>query len=177
MEDSAPARTTNAKDLVITDLLSYRLHRVASAFERGAALQFRREFDVSLGEWRALALVAAGKANTLNRIAKMANIDPAQMSRVVSKLVDRGFVTRSSGPGNSSPIALTEQGRATYEGLISAARARNAAFMSVLSREEIQHLDAALEKLATIAIAMEKAERTRAAGARETNASANSNGS
>src|SRR5690606_41951549 len=89
MEGSAPARTTNAKDLVITDLLSYRLHRVASAFERGAALQFRREFDVSLGEWRALALVAAGKANTLNRIAKMANIDPAQMSRVVSKLVDR----------------------------------------------------------------------------------------
>ena len=61
--------------------------------------------------------------------------------------------------------------------MISAARARNAAFLSVLSREEIQHLDAALEKLATIAIAMEKAERTRAAGARETNASANSNGS
>ena len=153
-------------DRVITELLSYRLHRVASAFERGAALLFRREFDVSLGEWRALALLASGQANTLNRIARMAGIDPAQMSRIIAKLVDQGYVVRSSGPGNSSPLSLTERGLATYEGLISAARARNTAFLSVLDRDEITALDSALEKLLTIAIAMEKAERSRAADSR-----------
>lgn len=148
---------------MITELLSYRLHRVANAFERGAALLFRREFDVSLGEWRALALLAGGKANTLNRIALLAGIDRAQMSRIVSKLAERGFVERSSGPGNSSPISLTESGQRTYNGLIAAARARNTIFLSVLTPEEIEHLDSALEKLATLAIAMERAERGRAA--------------
>jgi DNA-binding MarR family transcriptional regulator len=163
MAEQANGRGADSEDLVITELLSYRLHRVASAFARGAALAFRREFDVSIGEWRALALVGGGRANTLNRIAKLAGIDPAQMSRVVAKLAERGLVTRSSGPGNSSVIALTEEGQATYDGLIAAARARNAAFLSALSRKQVRYVDDALEKLATVAIAMERAERSRAA--------------
>lgn len=156
----APTREDNGP--VITDLLSYRLHRVASAFERGAALRFRREFDVSLGEWRALALLSAGKANTLNRLARLAGLDRAQMSRVVSKLADRGLVTRSTGPGNSSPIALTEEGLRMYEGLISAARTRNTAFLGALTEQEIMDLDSALDKLLTIAIGLEHAERASA---------------
>jgi DNA-binding MarR family transcriptional regulator len=153
-------------DVVITDLFSYSLHRVASAFERGAALLFRREFDVSLGEWRALALVASGRANTTNRVARLAGIDPAQMSRVIARLVDRGYISRSDGPGNTSVLALTTSGTATYEGLISAARARNEAFLSALDRDEVATLNRALEKLATIAIALEKVERSRAADAK-----------
>ena len=45
----------------IRDLISYQLARTASLMSRGAALRYRREFDVSLGEWRALALLAAGE--------------------------------------------------------------------------------------------------------------------
>ena len=147
---------------VINELLSYRLHRVASAFERGAALRFRREFDVSLGEWRALALLSAGKADTLNRLARLAGLDGAQMSRIISKLVDRGLVSRSSGPGNSSPIALTDEGVSLYNGLIAAARARNAAFLGSLSTQEITILDSALDTLLTVAIGLEHAERAAA---------------
>jgi DNA-binding MarR family transcriptional regulator len=162
MEDSASSRDARSAELVITGLLSYRLHRVANAFQRGAALLFRREFDVSLGEWRALALIGSGVANTSNRIARLAGIDPAQMSRIITKLADRGLITRGSGPGNSSPLSLTpDLGVSTYEGLIAAARARNTAFLSVLTDDEIKHLDSALEKLAATAIGMERAERAR----------------
>lgn len=158
-EDSGGA---NSDGLVITDLLSYRLHRVASAFERSAALRFRREFDVSLGEWRALALLSAGKANTLNRLARLAGLDRAQMSRVVTKLAERGLVVRTSGPGNSSPISLTDDGVRIYEGLIAAARERNSTFLGSLSEHEIATLDAVLDKLLTLAIGMEHAERAAA---------------
>lgn len=156
MVQSTSGGETLATDLVITELLSFRLHRVVNAFERSAALLFRREFDVSLGEWRALALLGGGAASTTNRIARLAGIDPAQMSRIVTKLVDRGFVVRSSGPGNSSPISLTPAGRRTYRGLIAAARARNTAFLAALTEDEIVHLNSALEKLANLAIAMER---------------------
>jgi DNA-binding MarR family transcriptional regulator len=152
----------DGNDVVITDLLSYRLHRVASAFERSAALRFRREHDVSLGEWRALALLAAGKANTLNRLARLAGLDRAQMSRVVTKLGERGLVARSSGPGNSSPISLTEDGVRVYEGLIAAARERNSTFLGSLSEHETATLDAVLDKLLMLAIGMEHAERAAA---------------
>lgn len=159
-DERATARADDGP--VITELLSYRLHRVASAFERGAALRFRREFDVSLGEWRALALLSAGKANTLNRLSRLAGLDGAQMSRIISKLVDRNLVTRSSGPGNSSPIALTDEGVSLYNGLIAAARARNTAFLDALSRQEIKVLDSALDELLTVAIGLEHAERAAA---------------
>ncbi|MFC6018359.1 MarR family winged helix-turn-helix transcriptional regulator [Plantactinospora solaniradicis] len=157
MVEATAGGETLATDMVITELLSFRLHRVVNAFERSAALLFRREFDVSLGEWRALALLGGGVASTTNRIARLAGIDPAQMSRIVTKLVDRGFVVRSSGPGNSSPISLTPAGRRTYRGLIAAARIRNTAFLSALTEDEIVHLNSALEKLATLAIGMERA--------------------
>lgn len=164
MEDSASSRDDRSAELVITGLLSYRLNRAANAFQRGAALLFRREFDVSLGEWRALALIGAGAANTSNRIARLAGIDPAQMSRIITKLADRGLITRTSGPGNSSPLSLTpDLGVRTYEGLIDAARERNRAFLSVLTEDEMKHLDSALEKLAAAAIGMERAERARLA--------------
>ena len=43
----------------IKDLLSYRLHQVANLLSRGAELRYRREFGVSLWEWRSVALLAA----------------------------------------------------------------------------------------------------------------------
>ena len=156
MVDEAARRQTGP---VITELLSYRLHRVANAFERGAALLFRKEFDVSLGEWRALALIASGAATTTNRIARLAGIDPAQMSRIITKLAERGYPTRPSGPRNSAPLSLTAEGMRVYEGLIAAARARNDAFFAALTEDEILHLDSALEKLAKVAISMERAMR------------------
>ena len=43
----------------IRELLSYRLHQVANLLSRGAELRYRREFGVSLWEWRRSALLAA----------------------------------------------------------------------------------------------------------------------
>lgn len=163
MSKSTSDSGSDDDSMVITDLLSYRLHRVANAFERSAAIAFRREFDVSLGEWRALALLASGAANTLNRIARRANLDRGQMSRVVTKLVARGWVARSTGPGNSSPMSLTPEGRRVYEGLIAVGRRRNTAFLGALTAREIEYLDRSLNKLFALAIDMEHAERAVAA--------------
>ena len=44
---------------MIRDLLSYRLHEVANLLSRGAELRYRREFGVSLWEWRTIALLGA----------------------------------------------------------------------------------------------------------------------
>ncbi|MER7130793.1 MarR family winged helix-turn-helix transcriptional regulator [Streptosporangium saharense] len=150
----------NVRNLVpIAELLSYRLSRTSAALSRGAALRYRREFDVTLGEWRAIALIASDPTLTLNRLARRAGLDKAQMSRIVTKLTERGLVNRTAGSGRTSQLALTETGVEVYRGLIHAANERDATFLAVLSPEERKVLVGALDKLADLALDMERQER------------------
>lgn len=157
------AQRTDGRDPVpISELLSYRLSRTSSAMSRSAALRYRREFDVSLGEWRAIALIASDPTLTLNRLARRAGLDKAQMSRVVSRLTERGLVNRTAGSGRTSQLALTEDGTRVYRGLIAAANERDAAFLEILSADEADTLLRALDKLADLALAVEQREREHA---------------
>lgn len=157
---TAMAERADGRDLVpISGLLSYRLSRTSSAMSRSAAVRYRREFDVSLGEWRAISLIAADPTLTLNRLARRAGLDKAQMSRVVSRLTERGFVDRTAGSGRTSQLALTAEGTHVYRGLISAANERDAEFLAALTPEEAATLSGALDKLADLALAVEERER------------------
>ena len=81
----------------IQDLLSYKLHRVANLLSRGAELRYRREFGVSLLEWRTLALLgAAEEPMSLVQLARAAGVDKGQLSRVVTGLASRRLVRRDN---------------------------------------------------------------------------------
>jgi DNA-binding MarR family transcriptional regulator len=147
----------------IRDLLSYRMHMVANLLSRGAELRYRREFGVSLWEWRTIALLGAAEAAlSLGHLARAAGIDKSQMSRVVSGLAKRRIVLREAHPGDGRGIHLTlsKPGRRVYEGLIRAASERDEVFRNCLSTKEKSVFDKALAKLAGQAralIANEKA--------------------
>lgn len=135
----------------IRDLLSYRLHVVANLLSRGAELRYRREFGVSLWEWRTVALLGgAAGAQSLNDLARAAGIDKSQMSRVVSGLAARRLVLRAidADDGRGVKLTLTRAGRSLYQGLIRAAAQRNDAFLDCLNAKERAAFDAALDKLA-----------------------------
>jgi DNA-binding MarR family transcriptional regulator len=136
---------------VIRDLLSYRLHVVANLLSRSAELRYRREFGVSLWEWRTVALLgAATEPLSLNELARAAGIDKGQMSRVVSGLTRRRLVLRAPDASDARGIrlALSKSGRKLYRGLIHAAGERDAMFTNCLSKSEMHAFDAALAKLA-----------------------------
>ncbi len=143
-------RVQSSSEIPIRDLISYRLARTSSLMSRGAALRYRREFDVSLGEWRALALLATGAPQSLMQLARAAGLDKAQMSRVVASLIERDLVVRDTAPqrGRAVELSLSPSGRETYSGLIAAASERDRAFRSALEPHELATLDAALGKLA-----------------------------
>ena len=135
---------------MIRELLSYRLHVVANLLSRGAELRYRREFGVSLWEWRTLALLgAAAGPLSLNHLAHAAGIHKSQMSRVVSALTERKLVARTTDEedGRGVQLALSKPGRKLYEGLIIAASDRDAAFRNCLSAQERTALDRILTKL------------------------------
>ena len=135
----------------IRDLLSFKLHRVANLLSRGAELRYRREFGVSLWEWRTIALLGAGtEPLSLNHLAHAAGIHKSQMSRVVSGLAKRRLVVRDTNAEDARGVHLTlsKSGRKLYQGLINAAAERDAAFRNCLTRDEKQALDRVLAKLA-----------------------------
>jgi len=135
----------------IRDLLSYRVHRVANLLSRGAELRYRREFGVSLWEWRTIALLgAADEPLSLGHLAHAAGIDKSQMSRVVAGLTKRRIVLREAHPGDGRGVrlTLTKSGRKIYDGLIRAAAQRDSAFRGCLTKNENQAFDRILTKLA-----------------------------
>jgi DNA-binding MarR family transcriptional regulator len=135
----------------IRELLSYRVHLVANLLSRGAELRYRREFGVSLWEWRTIALLGAAEdPQSLGHLAHAAGIDKSQMSRVVSGLAKRRIVLREAHPGDGRGVRLTlsKAGRRVYQGLIRAASERDETFRNCLSEKEKDVFERALTKLA-----------------------------
>ncbi|HEX2332550.1 MAG TPA: MarR family transcriptional regulator [Burkholderiales bacterium] len=146
----------------IRDLLSYRVHLVANLLSRGAELRYRREFGVSLWEWRTIALLGASEEPlSLGDLARAAGIDKSQMSRVVSGLAKRRLVLRAADPGDGRGVrlTLTKTGQRLYTGLIRAAGERDALFRNCLSKGEKKAFERALIKLAGQARALIEEER------------------
>ena len=135
----------------IRELLSYRLHQVANLLSRGAEMRYRREFGVSLWEWRTVALLGgAVEPQSLNQLARAAGMDKGQMSRVVSGLTRRRIVYRGTDANDARGIrlSLTRTGKTLYQRLIRAAAERNSAFLGCLSAKERDCLEQAMTKLA-----------------------------
>lgn len=135
----------------IRELLSYRLHRVANLLSRGAELRYRREFGVSLWEWRTVALLGgASEPQSLNDLARAAGMDKSQMSRVVAGLTKKKIVVRESDArdGRGIRLSLALRGKALYRKLIHAASERNDAFLGCLTAKERASLDSIMTKLA-----------------------------
>ncbi|MEO8143157.1 MAG: MarR family transcriptional regulator [Betaproteobacteria bacterium] len=135
----------------IRELLSYRLHQVANLLSRGAEMRYRREFGVSLWEWRSVALLGGvGEPQSLNDLARAAGVDKGQMSRVVSGLTRRKLVSRETDANDARGIrlSLTRSGKNLYQKLIGAAAERNSAFLDCLNATERKCLEQAMTKLA-----------------------------
>lgn len=137
----------------IRDLLSYRIHQLANALSRGAALRYRWDFDVSLMEWRILALLGDFAPLTLTDLARQGGLDKGLASRAVSGLVERGLVRRSTSREDARELALglTAPGHKAFRGLMRAACERDDSFLGALSAEERVVVDRAILKLLAVA--------------------------
>ncbi len=153
MPGRAAKTSVDSASKTIKDLLSYRIHRLANALSQGAARRYRAEFDVSLMEWRILALLGDFAPMTLKELALESGLDKSLASRTVSGLVDRRLILRATGAEDAREVSLrlTAAGRRTYEGLIQSARARDAAFSAALEAGEQAVLEGLIEKLMLVA--------------------------
>jgi DNA-binding MarR family transcriptional regulator len=130
------------------ELLGFQIGSTADALRKSAALRMRREHDVSLAQLRALALIEHLQPVRLRDVAADAGADKAQISRVVTSLVSRGYVARRAlaGDARSAHLELTDSGRDKVTALFRSLEDRDRAIRAGFTPAELEQFTSFLAR-------------------------------
>jgi DNA-binding MarR family transcriptional regulator len=116
-------------------LASFRLHVLARLSERMHELQYKRMFGLNLRECRIIGITGGHGESSFRRIHEESNLDRAQVSRLINRLVKRGLLRKENDPADqrSVKVMLTERGRTVHRALHAAATELNEEWLAPLS--------------------------------------------
>jgi len=117
----------------------------------GAELRQEAAAGFSVPHYHVLARLSHGTRN-LSELAQCQAVAPPTMSRTVSALVERGWLTRSQDPRDRRCviISLTDEGRAYFESLHTRAEEYMVGLVASLSAEQREVLLTGLEILRSL---------------------------
>ncbi len=129
--------------------LPFRLSRLAERLSDRMAAECCRPFELSLPEWRILALLGQHGALPNSEIMPRALLDKARMSRAVHCLLDLGYIKRRLMPDDQRRLTLelTASGRQVYEQAAALALALQERLLAAIPDEERATFWQALLKL------------------------------
>jgi DNA-binding MarR family transcriptional regulator len=145
---------------VFRRLLAWQINSASDALRRGSALRLKREHDISLVEWRTIALIGAMQPVRLRDVAAESAADKAQISRIVSGLVRRGVVERQAyaGDARSAYLQLTPEGIALASKLAAIADDRDQALRSAVDETALAVMLDTLAAVTAKALALSQEE-------------------
>lgn len=118
--------------------------------ERELARDLQSHFNLAVADWRVLALTCARGSSSAAKICVAFEIDRAEVSRAVSRLLKSGLVQREPDPDHRQKMNIipTDAGKAIFD---RAQVLRNDYFTAILqdlSPEESRNFQTALERIA-----------------------------
>jgi DNA-binding MarR family transcriptional regulator len=133
----------------IEDVITFRLQRLVAIGERAGHDWSQRMFDLSLNEWRLLALVKGRAPARAGGLADLLSMDKSQTSRVTKSLLNKGLIRSFPDPDDGRAVALepTQEGVVLYRRVFAEVMRSNERVLDVLSVEEVQAFDTILNKL------------------------------
>jgi len=126
----------------IRHLFSYNLQRMASVSSLIATRYMLDDFQLTVQEWRALAVLDFLGDAPLYIIAQRAGIQKSQTSRLITDLSKRGYIQRKRHPSDkrSTLLSLTETGKDLVQRILAQSRVRNRRMLGSLNDEERRQL-------------------------------------
>jgi len=136
-------------DFQLDDFLPYLLNRAAEATSLEFQQYYKQRYGMLRTEWRVLFHLGRYGPLTAKAICTRANIHKTKVSRAVSALAQRRFITRQTVPDDRrhEVLTLTKAGELAFEDLLQAAEAYNAELAATFSDDEKTLLQMALRKL------------------------------
>jgi DNA-binding MarR family transcriptional regulator len=140
---------TTRPHLVLDNYLPYLINRVGSAVAETYTAEALAKRNLSLAMWRVLAALSNNGEQRQIDLVTMTSIDASTMSRLVTRLVRAGLVTRSRSKISNREVVveLSSKGRTTVEGLIPIAKDMEKAASAGISGKELEVVKKALRAM------------------------------
>lgn len=150
----------NGANLNVEDFLTFRLTRLSNSLRNNLTKPYLEEFELSLPEWRLLALVTRFSPLRFSELTQRSSMDKGQVSRTLRVMTDRGLtktrVIAQRGSRSSEAlaapvsVAVTAKGKSLYKHVLPVAQRRQAQILEVLSQSERLALFSTIDKLYTV---------------------------
>jgi DNA-binding MarR family transcriptional regulator len=147
----------NGASLHIEDFLTFRLTRLSNALRNNMTKPYLEEFELSLPEWRLLALVARFSPLRFSELTSRSSMDKGQVSRTLRVMTKRGLTKTKiisqrgsrSAEALAAPVSvsITAKGKALYQSVLPVAQRHQSQMLQTLSDSERVGLYKALDKL------------------------------
>jgi DNA-binding MarR family transcriptional regulator len=147
MKPRTPAPPVSPLDAHLGFWMRFVSNRVSGEFER--AVEAR---GVSVSEWVALRTLYDQAGSTHAELMGALGMTKGAVSKVVSRLQDKGLVTRAAhaADARAQVLALTRAGRALVPALARDADANDARFFGHLTARQRRELETLLEDMARL---------------------------
>ena len=141
--------TAQEPQLNLDTFLPYRLSVLSNRVSDAIARQYSERFDLSIPEWRIIAVLGQTPNLSARDVARRTAMDKVQVSRAVTSLVRSRRLARSedSDDARISRLSLTAKGRAIYDEVAPLALRLERLLLSSLSAQERNTLDNLMHKL------------------------------
>jgi DNA-binding MarR family transcriptional regulator len=144
----APATAEHAP-LQLEQFLPYRLSILSNTISQAIADDYQRRYDISVTEWRVMAVLARFDGLSAREVAERTAMDKVAVSRALARLVEAGRVDRAVHDNDKrrSVLNLSDAGWAIHDVVAPMARAREREVLAKLDDQERAWLARILDKL------------------------------
>ncbi len=135
--------------LILAGFLPYRLSVLANTLSRELATLYAERFDITIAQWRIIAVLGQHDDVTANFVCEQTAMDRVGVSRASAGLVARRLLTRRVQPRDRrcSMLKLSANGRRVYAEIVPLARAYEADLLASLAPAGQSALARALDAL------------------------------
>ena len=136
--------------LEIQNFLTYRLSLLTNTVSQGMAGSYREKHDISITEWRILAVLGRYPGLTASEVVEKTAMDKVAISRGVKTLMSRNLLKRQTDPNDRRRRRLyltNRKGQKVMEQVIPQARRYEQRLLEALDPEETKALRLILDKL------------------------------
>jgi len=136
-------------ELRLEDFLPYRLAVLSNTVSTTVARAYDKRFNVSIPEWRVIAIVGRFPGLSAVEVAERTLMDKVAVTRAVTKLIKNGRIDRDFADADKrrSILNLSEDGKILHDEIAELALRFESDLLQGFSAEEISDLNRLMERL------------------------------
>ena len=139
----------NSELLNLEEFLPYRLSVLSNTVSRGIAAAYVDRFELSIREWRIIAVLGRYPGLSAAEIVKLTEMDKVAVSRAVTRLTGKGRLKRSLSVADKrrSVLVLSKEGKHLFDQISPLAKSYEERLLKCLPREDQDRLSEMLDNL------------------------------